>query len=88
MKVLVANGTSTTGAAGFFSTKLSGQGWNTLTAGRHHQPVTTSTVYYATGQQRAALQSPASLGLKPTAVQPLTTVGAGARRPPGPTWWW
>ena len=73
VKVLVANGSSTTGAAGFFTTKLSSAGWGTLTATDTSTPVSGSAVYYASGQQGPATAIAASLGLKPSVVQPLTT---------------
>ena len=71
--MLVANGSSTTGAAGFFTTKLSANGWGTLTATDTSTPVSGSAVYYASGQQGPATAIAASLGLKPSVVQPLTT---------------
>jgi len=73
VKVLVANGTNTNNAAGFFSTKLGALGWQMLPAVDATTKVPTSTVYYAAGQQPAALSIAASLGLKPSAVAPLTT---------------
>ncbi len=70
--VLVGNGSTTTGAAGYFTTKLKGDGWSTLA------PVTasaasTSAVYYAAGQNKAADAVAKDLGLSASAVQPLTS---------------
>jgi len=72
--VVVANATNTSGLAAHYSTQLAAQGWNMQTptdSNAGHLP--TSTVYYASGQQAAAGAIAASLNLKPTAVQPLTT---------------
>ncbi|HEX3947552.1 MAG TPA: LytR C-terminal domain-containing protein [Acidimicrobiales bacterium] len=73
VKVMVANGSSTTGAAGFFTTKLGSAGWGTLTATDTSTPVSASAVYYAAGQQAPATAIAGTLGLKPSVVQPLTT---------------
>lgn len=73
VKVLVANGSSTTGAAGFFTSKLTADGWGTLTATDASTTVNASAVYYASGQQSPAETIAAELGLKPSVVQPLTT---------------
>ena len=73
VKVLVANASTTNNAAGFFSQKVSGSGWQTLPAVDATSKVATSTVYYATGQQAAAESIASALGLKSSAVQPLTT---------------
>jgi len=71
--VLSANGTSVAGIAATISADLKGQGWNTLTPVDTTAPVASSTVYYAAGQQASAATIASYLGLKPTAVQPLTT---------------
>jgi len=73
VKVLVANGTNTTNAAGFFSQKVGALGWQTLPAVDATSKVPTTTVYYAAGQQAAAESIASSLGLKASAVAPLTT---------------
>jgi hypothetical protein len=73
VKVLVANGTSLSGVAEFFTQKLQTQGWQTLTPVDTTSHVTASNVYYAAGQQAAATEIAQSLGVKPAAVQPLTT---------------
>lgn len=70
VKVLVANGSTTTGAAGFFTNKLKSQGWTTL-APTTAPKVTASAVYYASGQQKSADEVASALGIKSTAVQPL-----------------
>lgn len=71
--LLVANGTSVPDAATFFSTKLHAAGWNTLPPADTTSAVSTSAVYYAAGQQKPAAALATSLGLKPAAVQALTT---------------
>ncbi len=73
VKVLVANGTSTNDAAGFFAQKVGALGWQTLPAVDATSNVPTTAVYYAAGQQSAAESIASSLGLKPAAVAPLTT---------------
>jgi hypothetical protein len=73
VSVLTANGTSVSGAASTFSQAISSQGWNSLTPVDTTSPVSSSTVYYAAGQEIPALQIASYLGLKPTAVAPLTT---------------
>ncbi|HVX23047.1 MAG TPA: LytR C-terminal domain-containing protein [Acidimicrobiales bacterium] len=74
VKVLVANGSPTTGAAGYFTSKVTSAGWGTLPAtDASSSSISTSAVYYASGQQAAATAIAALLGLKPSAVQPLST---------------
>ena len=70
VNVLVANGSTTTGAAAFFTTKLKAAGWSTL-APTTAPKGTVSLVYYASAQQKAAQSVAAALGLKPTSVQPI-----------------
>jgi hypothetical protein len=70
--VLVANGTSVGGAASAYSQQLSGQGWSVLSPADTTVPVSTSTVYYASGQQAAAAAIATALGLKATSVAPLS----------------
>jgi hypothetical protein len=74
VKVVVANGTSTHALAAHYSTALAKYGWNmqTPTDATGSHPAT-SAVYYATGQQESAAAIALELGLKPTAVLPLTT---------------
>jgi LytR cell envelope-related transcriptional attenuator len=73
VKVLVANASDANGVAGFYTTKLSGAGWGTLTATSASTTETTSAVYYATGQQGAATAIAATLGVPASAVQPLSS---------------
>jgi len=73
VKVLVANGTNTNNAAGFFAQKVGALGFQTLPSVDATSKVPTTTVYYAAGQQSAAQSIASSLGLKPAAVAPLTT---------------
>jgi hypothetical protein len=74
VKVVVVNGTSTASLAAHYSTALAKYGWAmqtpTDTTGAHPA---TSAVYYAAGQQEPAAAIALELGLKPTAVLPLTT---------------
>jgi hypothetical protein len=70
--VVVANATETNGLAAQKSTLISAQGWAVQAPVDAATTETTSTVYYAAGQQAAAASIAATLGLKPTAVAPLT----------------
>jgi hypothetical protein len=70
--VVVANATSASGLAGHYTAVLAGQGWSMKTAADASTTVSTSVVYYAAGEQPAAAAIATSLGLQPTAVQPLT----------------
>ena len=72
-KLLVANGTSTPNAAANYTTRLQRAGWSTLSPVDTTTPVSTSAVYYASGHKTEAQSLATSLGLKATAVQPLTT---------------
>jgi hypothetical protein len=71
--VVVANATDTNGLAGHYTTVLSAGGWNMQTAADAATTVPNSVVYYAAGLQGSADAIAATLGLKSTAVQPLTT---------------
>jgi hypothetical protein len=73
VSVVVANATQTNGLAAHFTAVLAAQGWAMQTATDAATTETTSTVYYATGQQASAATIATTLGLKPTAVQPFTT---------------
>jgi hypothetical protein len=73
VSVVVANATQTNGLAAHFTTVLAAQGWAMQTAVDAATTETTSTVYYASGQQASAGAIATELTLKPTAVQPLTT---------------
>ncbi|HEY2214133.1 MAG TPA: LytR C-terminal domain-containing protein [Acidimicrobiales bacterium] len=70
--VVVANATSANGLAGHYTTVLAGQGWSMKPGADASTTVSTSVVYYAAGEQAAAAAIATSLGLQPTAVQPLT----------------
>jgi hypothetical protein len=71
--VLVANATEENGLAAHYSTVLSAQGWHLETPTDAATTESASAVYYAAGQQEAAAAIATSLGLQPSAVQPLTT---------------
>jgi hypothetical protein len=73
VSVLVANATSQAGLAGHYSTVLTSAGWAVKTPVDAATTVSTSTVYYAAGQQASATAIASSLGLGATDVQPLTT---------------
>jgi hypothetical protein len=73
VSVLVANGTSATGVAAYYTNVLQRQGWKTQTPTDTTSPVTASTVYYAAGQKADAESIATELGLPATAVQPLTS---------------
>ena len=69
--VLVANASHTTGIATYYSGKLASAGWGTVTPENATTVTTTSTVYYAAGQQADANAVATELGLPTTDVQPL-----------------
>lgn len=69
--VLVANASHTTGIATYYSGKLSAAGWGAVTPENATTVVTTSTVYFATGQQANADAVASELGLPVTDVQAL-----------------
>ncbi|MHB8319250.1 MAG: LytR C-terminal domain-containing protein [Acidimicrobiales bacterium] len=71
--VLVANGTSAANAAAHYTTQLQTQGWSMKPPTDTTTPVNVTNVYYAAGEQGAASSIAASLGIKPTAVLPLTS---------------
>jgi hypothetical protein len=71
--VVVANATETNGLAGQKSAVLTGQGWAVKPAVDAATTEATSSVYYAAGQQASAAAIAAELGIKATAVLPLTT---------------
>lgn len=73
VKVLVANASNTDGVAAYYTSKLSGAGWGTLTPTTATTEVTTSAVYYASGQQAAATAIAKTLGLDASVVQALGT---------------
>jgi hypothetical protein len=71
--VVVANATQTNGLAGRKSTFLTSQGWAVQAPVDAATTEATSSVYYAAGQQEAAAAIATELGIKPTAVVPLTS---------------
>ena len=71
IKVLVANGTDTRGAASQFSDRLHRAGYDTLASTNTTTPAASSTVFYAPGYDREAAAVATTLGLPPSAVQPL-----------------
>jgi hypothetical protein len=73
VSVVVANATSTNGLAGHYTTVLQGGGWNLQPAANATTSEATSAVYYAAGQQAAAQEVAAAIGVKPQQVLPLTT---------------
>ena len=72
VKVLVANGTSESNAAGHFTQKLQQQGWNVGTPQNTTSAASATTIYYAPSQQQAATLVASELGVPTTAVQPLS----------------
>ena len=80
VSVQVANGTTTSGLASTFTTKLQLLGWNTLP--RMNGPAETATViYYHPNFLWAAQEIATEIGVPATAAQPL----AGATPVPGAT---
>jgi hypothetical protein len=74
ISVQVANGTTGANVAGHYTTVIGAGGWAMKPAlDATIQTITTTSVYYAAGQQEAAAAIATSLGLKPSAVLPLTT---------------
>ena len=73
IKVLVANGTNTNGAASTVSSFLSGKGFATLTPVNALTVVHASQVYAVADQLAAARQVVAALGLTDAAIQPSST---------------
>jgi hypothetical protein len=73
VKVLPANGTSTSGAGTAIFTRLKQAGYNVLAAGNTTSAATTSNVYYNPGFEREARVVAQLLGLPDSAVQPMPT---------------
>ncbi len=73
VKVVVANATSTHALAAHYSTALAQYGWSMQVPTDATNNQATSAVYYAEGQQEPAAAIAVELGLKPSAVLPLTT---------------
>jgi LytR cell envelope-related transcriptional attenuator len=74
VKVLVANGTQEPNAASHFSQQLQQQGWNVAVPKNTTSAVSSTTIYYAPSQQKAAQLVAFELSEPITAVQSL---GAG-----------
>jgi LytR cell envelope-related transcriptional attenuator len=73
ISVQVANGSEGAGLAEHYSALLSAQGWALKPpANANSEGITTSSVYYAAGQQEAAASIATALGLKASAVHPLS----------------
>ncbi len=75
IKVLVANGTSTSGLASTVSTTLRNKGYNTLASTNSSQKVTTTLVYFAPTYDADAAVMAGLLGLPPTAAKPMPAAG-------------
>jgi hypothetical protein len=73
VSVLVANASSVTGAAAAVTNELRPGGWNLESPVNASAHVSTSTVYYLSGQQQSAEAIAASLHLTSSAVGPYTT---------------
>ncbi|MHB1854841.1 MAG: LytR C-terminal domain-containing protein [Acidimicrobiales bacterium] len=73
VRVLVANGTSTPGAAGKLASKLNGDGYDTLAPTDTTSKASASAVYYAPGYQGDADAIASASGLTASAVQPLSS---------------
>ena len=73
VKVLVANASQTNGVAGYYSGKLSADGWGTLAPITAATAEASSAVYYASGQQADALSVAAAIGIASSAVQSLAS---------------
>jgi hypothetical protein len=71
VKVLVANGTSTSGLAGFYSNKLHGLGYDTLASTNTTVKVAASIVYYAPSFQPEALAIAKAIGAQASALKPM-----------------
>ncbi len=71
--VQVANASGVTGAAEAVTTQLQPGGWDLLPPVNASAQVTTSNVYYVSGQQKAAQTIAASLHLPASSVAPYTT---------------
>ena len=71
VSVVVANATSVNGVAAHYSSVLSGQGWSTQTPVNATTTASTSTVYYAPGDQSEAAEVAATLGIAAASVQPV-----------------
>ena len=70
---MVANATSTSGLAAHYSAVIGAGGWSMKTPIDATTSEPTSAVYYAAGFEAQAQEIAASIGVKPTAVVPLTS---------------
>ena len=73
--MLVANGTSTSGLAGFYSNKLHGLGYDTLASTNATVKVVATVVYYGPSFQPEALAVARAIGVQVSAVKPLPAPG-------------
>ena len=73
IKVLVANGTNTSGAAGTVSSLLSGKGFGTLSPVDALTTVSQSQVYAIGGDTAAAEEVASALGLGASSIEPTST---------------
>ncbi len=71
--LLVANGSGVSGAAAAVSARLHAVGWTTLPPTNASTQVTSSHVYYAAGQQAAAVVAASQLHIPSSAVAPYST---------------
>jgi hypothetical protein len=71
IKVIVANGTGTSGLASTVSTSLRTKGYNTLASTNSNQKVTATVIDFAPGYDADAAVMAGLLGLPPTAVKPM-----------------
>jgi hypothetical protein len=72
IKVLVANGTQTNGAAAHVTQVLQAQGWSMSTPTNSTSQASATTVYYAPTRQPEAALIASELGVNLSAVRPLT----------------
>ena len=68
----MANGTQQPNAASHFTQQLQQNGWSVSTPRNSTSAASTTTIYYAPSQQQAAALIATELGVRTTAVQPLT----------------
>lgn len=73
IRVLVANGTNTTGAAGSVTSFLAGKGFSTLKAVNALTTVHATQLYVPNGATTAATEVAAVLGVPASAVQPASS---------------
>jgi LytR cell envelope-related transcriptional attenuator len=73
VKVVVANGTQESNVAAHFTQQLQQQGWNVATPTNTTSPATTTTIYWAPGQQGSAAVIAQELGVAQSALQALTS---------------